>query len=514
MARTEGRADGPDADSSQARGDHSRRDVLRWGLGSAARAGAAAGLFWGAKARAQPGVQPVRQVSGDIDPSSLIPKLVRRITMGITESELALANSLGYHGYLEYQLDHLSIDDSACDARLAPLTTLGMQPYQLYALTSGQVVNELTEATILRAVYSKRQLFERMVEFWTDHFNIDITKEIDTYLKPVDDRDVIRANALGTFPALLTASAHSPAMLTYLDNQLSSKGKPNENYPRELLELHSLDVSGGYTQTDVAELARCLTGWTLYARVLTDPQSGTFKFDATKHDTGQKTVLGHTIPAGGGQSDGETMLQILATHPSTASFIARKLARWFIGEDVSQAVINAAAAAYTATGGDIKSMLRTILQPNVLADATPRYKRPFHLFVSGMRAQSANITSTSTLRSLLQSAGHRPFYWQTPDGYPDKLDYWVGFIIPRWNFGASMTNGNVSGVTVDNATFFSGLTTASQMAQRINQAMFAGEMPAAEQDRIRTYLLPDPPSTQRKKDAMGLAIGAPSFQWY
>jgi hypothetical protein len=201
-------------------------------------------------------------------------------------------------------------------------------------------------------------------------------------------------------------------------------------------------------------------------------------------------------------------------HPSTPKFIARKLARWFISDNPPQAVIDAVAASYTATGGDIKSMLRTLLQPNVLADAPPRYKRPFHLFVSGMRALPTTISSTTSLVSRLAGAGHRPFYWQTPDGYPDLIDYWVGFIIPRWNFGASATNGNVSGVAIDVTGFFGGLSTATQMADRINQAMFAGEMPQAERDRIATYLLPNAPSTQRMKDALGLAIGAPSFQWY
>jgi len=514
MSRIDGPAITPDHPHTPDQRPRSRREALRAVFAGAGRATAAAGIFWGARAFAQPGVQPIRQVSGDTDLSSLIPKLVRRITMGQTESELALASSMGYQAYLEYQLNPAAIDDSACDARLAPLTTLGMEPYQLYALTGGQVNTELTEATILRAVYSKRQLLERMVEFWTDHFNIDITKEACTFLKPGDDRDVIRAHALGSFPALLSASAHSTAMLVYLDNQLSTRTKPNENYSRELMELHSLGVDGGYTQADVSELSRCLSGWTLTALSKTDPNAGKFRFDSGRHDNNAKVVLGQSIPAGGGQNDGEIMLQALATHPNTARYIATKMSRWFLGDGATQAVIDAVTAAYTATGGDIKSMLRTILQPNVLADSPPRYKRPFHLFVSAMRCQSANITSTSSLRSLLFSAGHRPFYWGTPDGYPDNIEYWVGFIVPRWNFGASMTNGSVSGVAIDSAAFFNGLTSASQMAERISQVMFAGEMPAPEKDRIRTYLLPDAPSTQRKKDAMGLAVGAPSFQWY
>jgi hypothetical protein len=159
-------------------------------------------------------------------------------------------------------------------------------------------------------------------------------------------------------------------------------------------------------------------------------------------------------------------------------------------------------------------MLRQVLSPNVLADAAPKFKRPFHLFISALRVLPTTITSTAVLRSQLQTAGHRPFYWTTPDGYPDYTDFWVGFILPRWNYGASLTNGNVTGVAIDSTVFFNGLTTAQQMADRINQVMFGGEMPLIEKNRIRDYMLPDSPSTQRKKDALGLAIGTPAFQWY
>jgi hypothetical protein len=469
------------------------------------------GAFWGA---AESRSQPPTDVAADVDPGGLISKLARRITMGPTPTDLAQASSLGYGGYLEYHLNPGAIDDSALDARLATLTTLTMQPYQLYALTASQVINELTEAVILRSVLSKRQLFERVVEFWTDHFNIDITKEADTYLKTVDDRDVIRANALGTFPALLWASAHSPAMLQYLDNSSSVKGNPNENYAREIMELHTLGVDGGYTQQDVKEVARCFTGWGMFGRSTTDVRAGTFRFDLSKHDQNQKVVLGHTIPINGGMQDGLTVLNILSAHPSTARYIAGKLCRWFLGDSVPQGVIDSVAATYTTTGGDIKAMIRQALSPNVLFGAFPRYKRPYHLMVSAMRMLPTTITATSGLRSQLQGAGQRPFYWTTPDGYPDYTEFWVGLILPRWNFGASLLNGNVSGVAVDQAAFFAGLSTAQQMADQIDTAMFGGEMPAPEKNRIRTFLLPDAPTAARKRDAIALAIGAPSFQWY
>ncbi|MBC7772331.1 MAG: DUF1800 family protein, partial [Pyrinomonadaceae bacterium] len=177
--------------------------------------GAALAAFWNTASQAATRREPP-EVAADIDPGSLLAKLVRRTSLGITQTELDRAAALGYGAYLEYQLNHLAIDDASTDAMIAPLTTLTMQPFQLFPLQTGQIVNELMLATFVRAVFSNRQLFERMVEFWSDHFSIDITNENDQYYKTVDDREVVRAHALGTFPAILSASAHSPAMLYYL----------------------------------------------------------------------------------------------------------------------------------------------------------------------------------------------------------------------------------------------------------------------------------------------------------
>jgi len=454
----------------------------------------------------------------DVDPSSLLIKLVRRLTMGITAEELALANSLGYEGYLEYHLNHTAIDDSVLQTRLADQTrysTLTMTYQQMLAVTGGQCATECTEAAILRGVFSKRQLFERMVEFWTDHFNVDITPEVENRLKPIDDRDVIRANALGNFRTLLDASAHSPAMLYYLNNDISVAGNPNENYARELMELHTLGVDGGYTQQDVAQVARCFTGWTIFRDNTATP--GTFRYNSGVHDTGQKTVLGHIIPArsaAAGIQDGLDVLQILLDHPNTARYLAKKLCRWLLAEDVPAGTIDAVAAAYTSSGGDIKSMVRAALRPNHLASVGLKYKRPWHQFISGLRSANATIVNTSTLRNRLTATGNARFGWPTPDGYPDALDYWVGLIIPRWNFGAEIGAGAISGITIDATTYFSGLTTADQMADRIALNFFGGEVTTTERNRIRDYLLPNPPSATRKAESLGLAIGSPSFQWY
>ncbi|MEI7657221.1 MAG: DUF1800 domain-containing protein [Phycisphaerae bacterium] len=450
---------------------------------------------------------------GDVDPSALLVRLVKRATFGINASELADAASSGYAGYLDRQLNPAMIDDAACDARIAPLASITRNFWEIYRQPAAQVVNELIEAAILRAVYSRRQLLERVVEFWSDHFNIDVNKDACAWLKVVDDREVVRANALGKFADLLAASAMSPAMLYFLDNHLSIAGNPNLNYARELMELHTLGVDGGYTEDDVGEVARCFTGWQ-FTPDTAGSLAGIFRFNASQHDNSAKRVLGHDIPAGGGINDGLTVLRILADHPSTARFVSRKLCRRFLGDAAPESVVRAVAARFIATDGDIREVMRCILAPQHLALATPRFKRPFHLYVSAIRATGSQVGSTGGIRSQLRIAGHLNFNWPNPDGYPDRMDFWSGLALPRWNFMAQMMTGAVSGVTPDAANFFAGLSGAEQMAGRIDAAMFGSEMPAAERNRVRDYLAIDPSSASIRAEALGLAAGAPAFQWY
>lgn len=444
---------------------------------------------------------------------SLDLKLVRRITMGLSEYELGLVAQMGYDGYLEYHLDHLAIDDSALQSMLGTYNSLTMEPWQLYAL-GGTPALDLTDAQILRSALSRRQLYERMVEFWTDHFNIYIYKGECQYLKIVDDRDVIRPHALGRFPDLLSASVHSPAMLVYLDNVTSKRLNPNENYARELLELHTLGVNGGYTQTDVIEVARCLTGWTRHGSAA-GTDRGRFYFQASNHDNNAKRVLGVDIPANGGQQDGELVIQILAAHPSTARYIASKLCRWFWGESPPESLIDSAAARYAQTGGDIKAMLRVILARESLALAPIKFKRPYHLAVSALRAVKATINSPATLRSVwLPQTGQTPFRWVPPDGYPDSKEFWMGLLAPRWNIGFSMFSPGINGVSVSPTSLLQGANTAETIANRINYLLFGGEMRPPDLAALKKYLLPDPPSATRISDAFALALASPSFQWY
>jgi uncharacterized protein (DUF1800 family) len=516
----------PSQTPSQGSGARSETSGERWdptgwrgraGVPGVSRRGLLAALGGGALAalggrRVHAGVP---DAPGDVDPASLLNKLVRRVTFGYTPAEGALAQSLGYQGYLEHHLNHLAIEeDPNLLVKLASLTTLSMTYSQIRGVGVPSTRTQLQEAAVLRAVSSTRQLYERMVEFWTDHFSIDAYNGDDQYYKTIDDREVIRAHALGSFPQMLAASAHSPAMLYYLNNDISTAVKPNENYAREIMELHTLGVDGGYTQQDVQEVARCFTGWTIYPSSSGAALWGTFRYNPATHDNGAKSVLGFNIPAGGGQADGDLVLQILATHPNTAKYIAKKLCAYLLGYNVPQATVDAVASTYSSTGGDIKSMIRTALAPDRLAAALPKLKRPFHHFVSTLRGMPSTVTSTTSIRTRLSGAGHLPFAWPTPDGYPDAPEYWQDNVLARWNFGASMLNNEIGGVSVDATAFFTGATTADASADRINLNMTGNQLASTDRNELRDYMLPNNPTPQKQRDSLGLAAGSPSFQWF
>jgi uncharacterized protein (DUF1800 family) len=438
-------------------------------------------------------------------------RLLRRITYGMTDADVTAAKKYGFRGYLERQLDYPHIDNSAADAFVAlkyPL--LSYSANQLSAATASVVQAQLQQATVYRAAFSTRQLYERMVEFWSDHFNISIIKV--AYLKAVDDRDVIRAHALGNFRDLLFASAKSGAMMAYLDQNQSRAGSPNQNYAREIMELHTLGVDGGYTQTDVAELSRVLTGWTIAGR-------GDFSFNPALHDWGAKTVLGVKIPAGSpslgaaGIEEGEQMLNVLLDHPGTATFLATKMLRWFVTYDPDPAQIDAVASAYTKSRGDIRSMIRAALNSAWVRDAPMKLKRPFHLIASALRTTSPAVTNVVNINNQLSTTGQPLYIWETPDGYPDKVEYWAGNIMTRWNFAAFYTALATGEVIVDAASFMKGNTADTTIAN-IDVRLFGGEIDPALRTSLTTYLKSGTYNAARVRETLALAMSANSFQWY
>jgi uncharacterized protein (DUF1800 family) len=365
--------------------------------------------------------------------------------------------------------------------------------------TGRVVLDELGEQKILRAVYSPRQLEEVLVDFWFNHFNVFAGKgPVRGYLTEYE-RDAIRPHVLGRFRDLLGAVAKSPAMLFYLDNwqsvdpkaaeEMSRRldqagtggglrgrvgrrrieqrtGEPmtadrleqirqrmprglNENYARELMELHTLGVGGGYTQADVVEVARAFTGWTIRG----PRQGGGYAFEARRHAKGSKTVLGTTIDAGG-ERDGEAVLDLLAAHPSTATFIATKLARRFVADEPPPALVTRAAATFTSSRGDLRAVVRTILtSPEFLAADVRRVKvkTPLEFTVSALRATGAEVSDAGAVVQQLRTLGMPLYFAQPPTGYADTADAWVntGALVNRMNFAVDLTANRLAGVRVD-----------------------------------------------------------------
>src|SRR6478672_546663 len=329
-----------------------------------------------------------------------------------------------------------------------------------------RAVGDVQSAKLARAVVSERQLQEVMTDFWSNHFTVFAGKGQTRLFIPAYDRDVIRPNALGHFRDLLGAVAKSPAMLFYLDQWQSAADSLhptlarvrgprqrrrglNENYARELLELHTLGVDAGYTQQDVIEVARALTGWTMNPR-----QGATFTFVPQIHDAGQKTVLGHVLAAGRGIEDGEEVLDILARDPRTAHFISRKLAVRFVSDDPPPALVDRAAATYLRTDGDIREVVRTIVtSPEFFSRAAFRakVKSPFEVVVSTMRALDAPADPTPRTAQLVARLGQPIFGHQAPNGWPETSEPWMntGAILNRINFGMAAAANRVPGASLD-----------------------------------------------------------------
>jgi uncharacterized protein (DUF1800 family) len=356
------------------------------------------------------------------------------------------------------------------------------------------VVTDLQRAKLLRAVYSERQLYEVMVDFWENHFNIFANKDDDRYLLTGFDRETIRPFAMGRFRDLLGATAHSPAMLYYLDNWRSSvprpypakDGKPagtdggfNENYARELMELHTLGVDGGYTQKDVQEIARCFSGWTIQK----PNEQGLFLYRPGLHDDGEKIVLGHKILPGGGIADGERVLDILATHPATARFIATKLARRFISDDPPQTVIDRAAAIFLKTDGSIRETLRSIItSPEFFSSSAYRAKMrsPFEYVAAAMRALNAETDGDRPVLDAIGRMGQPVFGRITPDGYADRAQQWLssGAMVVRLNFANALATNRIKGTTVDISKILTGidLTDKESVAAQLTRLTTSGDV--------------------------------------
>jgi uncharacterized protein (DUF1800 family) len=518
----------------------SRRGLLR----GAAGAGAAAALLrsWPAEAleaRTAARRLPVGELKGIVSrvaqPVDPVVHLLHRTTYGVPPGEVDRARQMGLEAWLDEQLHPETIDDSALDAGVAAMfPTLTQTAQELYDIAEQQndggysVAMELKRATIYRALLSRKQLFEMMVEFWNNHFSMYHFKDDVAVLKTVDDREVARTHALGTFHDLLAASGHSPAMMVFLDNADNVAGGPNENYGRELMELHTIGVDAGYTQQDVHEVARCFTGWTVDYN--DQGTNGDFLFDPDSHDPGPKVVLGNAIAGGDpGIADGQRVLAILARHPSCATFIGTKLCRHFVADDPPASVVAKAAATFTATGGDIRSVLKTILLSDELfASAGQKLRRPYEFVLAALRTLGPQPTSDG-LDNLIWSLyplGQVPFEWVPPNGYPDVGAAWANTngMLNRWNVAAALVLNWFDGVPVPllGIVAAAAAKTPARFVDAMGSRFLQGPLGAADRALLIDYVgqgragnarVPPWYLNQQAAGAIALILGSPYFQW-
>jgi uncharacterized protein (DUF1800 family) len=428
-----------------------------------------------------------------------------------------------------------------------------MTPAEAEALRKDrQVLTDVMQAKILRAAYSERQLEEVMVDFWFNHFNVFSGKgPVRVYLHEYE-RDVIRPHVLGKFQDLLKATAESPAMLFYLDNWQSSApegaqalddrsanrplgrnpgrfprarpgqmGRPatladlpaaqnrrrglNENYARELMELHTLGVDGGYTQKDVQEVARAFTGWT----IANPRQGGSFRFEPRMHDAGAKVVLGRTIGAGGGKADGDAVLTLLAKHPATARFISTKLARRFVADDPPKALVDRAAQRFRETDGDIREVVRTIVTaPEFFAREAYRakVKTPFDFVVSAVRATGLDVINAQPLVLAVRNLGMPIYGCQPPTGYADTAEAWVnsGALLNRMNFAVSLTSGRSLRADAPQTPGRRAGAAPSVTRQELIASGLAGDLSESTAATIA--------KSSNEPQALALVLGSPEFQ--
>lgn len=509
-----------------------RRAVLRRSALAGAAVGAA--LFGGAgcadlrkQARTLTGPAPAAfgPLPRDAGAVAAAAHVLNRVAFGPRPGEVARVVAMGAAGYLEEQLTDLLEEDPAVAWRVNALDmeqTEQDAPDALSSLSDDQLLTETQQAALLRAIYSRHQLREVLADFWTNHFNIYALKNDGRVLIPIDTERVLRPHVLGTFHDILRASAHSPAMLVYLDNSQNRRGVANENYARELLELHTLGVKSGYTQRDIQAVARCFTGWT----VKTGFQRGQFVYDPAYHDNGAKFVpfLNLTIAPNGGEKDADTVLERLAAHPATARFLARKLCRRFLGH-APEPVVARAADAYLRGGSDIRATLRPILLDALPDPAENRaiLKRPLEMTVSSLRALAADTDGGAALQKHLADMGQPLYQWPMPDGFPDKTSAWTGSLLPRWNFALALASNAIGGTTVDLDAPLqdSQAKTDEAILDTLVRIVFNCPPDAPElrttREQVRRHIerarQAAVPQSTVIAEATGLLLAAPAFQW-
>jgi len=493
--------------------------------------------------------------------------VLNRLAYGPSPDDLELIQRMGVAAWIDRQLHPDWIPDDAVTLKLRALPTLTLStaelyarfpPIQVQARLAGlnpansddretllqaipkedlprQIPIELVAAKLIRAVESKRQLEEVLVDFWFNHFNVSVDKGQVKWMVTSYERDAIRPHVFGTFRELLGATAHHPAMLFYLDNWQSSRELPdakqgrarpgarmglNENYARELLELHTMGVNGGYTQKDVREVARCFTGWTIdMPRYI-----GDFVYRDRMHDKNSKIVLGTFIAPGGGQDDGERILDHLAAHPSTARFIATKLIRKFVSDEPPVSLVDKVARVFLDTGGHLPSVYAAIFtSPEFWSDRAyaAKTKTPLEYAVSAVRALGGTTSGEAPFAGAIDRMGEPLYRSQPPTGFPESAEAWVnaGALVSRINFGLALAANRVPGTKVDVLRYVKPAQSSDERVKALATAILG----RAPEESTRKKLGEAVASAsgegahgqQRPADPMilaGLLLGSPEFQ--
>ncbi len=465
--------------------------------------------------------------------------VLNRVAFGPRPGDVARVAEIGEKAYIEEQLADRMDEDPAVTWRVGGLDTQQIErdsPDVLASYDDGEVLTQTAQAALLRAVYSRHQLREMLADFWTNHFNIYALKNDGRSLLPTDTEHVIRPHVLGTFRELLTASAHSPAMLGYLDNNQNRRKNgsenANENYARELLELHTLGVKSGYTQRDIQEVARCFTGWTVHQgwvklslANMNKPYSA-FEYEAGRHDEDAKYIpfLNLTIAPKGGERDAQLVLERLAMHPTTAHFIARKLCRHFLG-NATGSVVAQAAAAYLNSKSDIRATLRPILLDGLTdpEQCLPILKRPLDYVASSLRALAADTDGGKNLQNFLSDMGQPLYLWPMPDGFPEKSSAWASALLPRWNYALALTANKIGGTRIDLQAPLTAAKASSDttITDTLLETVYGRPCDAPELMPVRKQIAAHVERARREgvneptllAETTALLFAAPAFQW-
>lgn len=446
--------------------------------------------------------------------------VLNRLAFGPQTGQVADVTRMGWEKWVEEQLNPDSVDDSKlqeyvkkqCPLLNKTLTSLKRRSRwesKERQTAKREIKRELADAVLLRAVYSKRQFKEVILGFWRNHFNIDTNKV--PFLAPDYEENVLGKHAFGRFEDLLMATAKHPAMLVYLDNYVSRRGNVNENYAREIMELHTLGVDNGYTQDDVINLARVLTGWTAGWQGAGLKEKYSHIFNERIHDTNSAKVLELNFDGRGGQADGEKAIRYLARHSNTADFIAKKLCQYLVNDEPSDLLVKNIAKVFQDTDGDLTKVYRAIIFSSEFmspANYRVKFKTPFEYLASVLRATDARIESTKELQKTLNLMGQPTYEFLEPTGYYDQAESWLdpGVMIYRWNFALNLVRDKVEGVKIGNK--FVDVVMKSQSSQSRARYVILMVMPGSK-DKSTEALV------SRATDIrvmVAAALGSPGFQ--